>query len=124
MWTRPGTMLGGGASRMVRRGQKTRGGSRSLTARVTIDFADKVDAAAAAAGLTRSEYIEAALRRQPIDYQPAIAALAVLMRLASYAAAPDCPKPAPASLMSDAQVKSMLTALIAALRPSTVGEHG
>lgn len=64
-------------------GGKTRSGSRPIAARVNNRDADLIEAAAAAAGLTLSEYIHAAILRQNLDFRPDIVAVVALMKIAA-----------------------------------------
>lgn len=57
--------------------------SKTLATRVPSTFAVQVEAAAAAAGLTTSEYIERVLRARPVACHPAMAALARVMQIAA-----------------------------------------
>lgn len=57
--------------------------SKTLATRVPSAFAAQLEAAAAAAGLTTSEYIARVLRARPVASHPAMAALARVMQIAA-----------------------------------------
>ena len=57
--------------------------SKTLATRLPSAFAVEVEAAAAAAGLTTSEYIERVLRARPVAFYPALAALAAVLQIAA-----------------------------------------
>lgn len=57
--------------------------SKTLATRVPSAFAAQVEAAAAAAGLTTSEYIERVLRCRSVPSYPVLAALAGVIRIAA-----------------------------------------
>lgn len=100
-------MLGAGASRMAKSGSKRgkgRNTSKVLSARIPIADANRINAAAAAAGLTVSDYLLAAVKRQDLEYRPDLAALVTLMQIAA--------RPYNArTILSDRQLEQLITAL-------------
>ena len=115
------TKLGAGASRMAKKeGGKAEPQSRTLSVRLPIAEAERVEAKAAAAGMSAAAYIAKKLRGTEPDSHPDIAALACLMRIASAAAARKSQSSSASTdgaatvaelALTDAQVQRMIDAL-------------
>jgi hypothetical protein len=124
--------LGAGASRMAKKGEgKAEPKSRTLSVRLPIEEADRVEAKAAAAGMSAGAYIARKLRGAELDSRPDIAAIACLMRIASAAATRNSQSSAASidgaaafvePVLTDAQVQRMIDALCGSVA-AHIGTH-
>lgn len=112
--------LGAGASRMAKKVNKRRDkATRTLSVRLPHERADRLQASAAAAGVSAATYIARRLGGSVLDSRPDIAALACLMRIAAAAAdrsqssglRTEDAAGAAAPMLTDAQVQRMIDAL-------------